>query len=98
MALDGKGTTVVVVLFVEAFASGLFIGLRWFTRRFVRGDVGADDYVLWATWVSATQAIVGRVILGISGLPAHMAVEVYVWMKLTGNCPRSFYFSSRSSS
>lgn len=53
MALGGKGITVVAVLFVEAFVSGLCIGLRWFTRKFVRGDVGADDFVLLATWVSA---------------------------------------------
>lgn len=51
MALGGKRPLVVVVLFVEVFLSGLFIGLRWFTRKFVRGDIGADDYILVATWV-----------------------------------------------
>ncbi|ROV99459.1 hypothetical protein VMCG_06365 [Cytospora schulzeri] len=73
MALGGKGPIVVVVLFVEAFVSALFIGLRWFTRRFIRGDVGADDYVLWATLLFQVLFAVFFLISSIYGFGQHNA-------------------------
>lgn len=71
MALGGKGPVVVVVLFAEVFLSGLFIGLRWFTRRFIRGDVGPDDYVLWATWVFQVLFAVFFLISSLYGFGQH---------------------------
>lgn len=50
MPFGGKGPVVVGVLWAENFLSAIFIGLRFYTRTYVKGKVGWDDYALITTW------------------------------------------------
>lgn len=74
MPLAGKGSVVVIVLFGETAISGLCIGLRFYTRKFVRGDIGVDDYVLWATWVLQIMTSVFFTISSMYGFGQHNAL------------------------
>ena len=51
MVIAGKGPVVVGVLWGQNVLSAIFIGLRFYTRKFVKGTLGWDDYTLMATWV-----------------------------------------------
>ncbi|TVY43173.1 hypothetical protein LOCC1_G003191 [Lachnellula occidentalis] len=46
-----KGQQLLAVLWVETSIAGGIIGLRWYTRTFVGGRVGPDDFILITTWV-----------------------------------------------
>lgn len=51
MPLGGKGPAVLACLWTQAGVTLTCIALRWYTRHFIKGKVGADDYMLWVTWV-----------------------------------------------
>ncbi|KAI0007130.1 hypothetical protein F4779DRAFT_643457 [Xylariaceae sp. FL0662B] len=51
MPLGGKGPTTIAVLCAEMVLAAVFISLRTFTRKVIKGGVGADDYLLIVTWV-----------------------------------------------
>lgn len=51
MPLGGKGPSVLACLWAQTAVTLTCIVLRWYTRRYIKGKVGADDYVLWVTWV-----------------------------------------------
>ncbi|KAG6365590.1 hypothetical protein INS49_007201 [Diaporthe citri] len=51
MPLGGKGPSVLACLWAQTAVTLTCIVLRWYTRRFIKGKVGADDYVLWVTWI-----------------------------------------------
>lgn len=53
--IGGKGGTVVGVLWAENAICYVLIGLRLYTRRYIRGSIGWDDLCLVATSVSAYQ-------------------------------------------
>lgn len=61
MPLGGKGPSVLVCLWTQTVVTLTCIALRWYTRRYIKGKVGADDYVLWLTWVSICDHVVRRV-------------------------------------
>ncbi|TVY16995.1 hypothetical protein LARI1_G003330 [Lachnellula arida] len=46
-----KGQQLLAVMWVETSLAGGIIGLRWYTRSFVGGRVGPDDFILMASWV-----------------------------------------------
>ncbi|RYP74415.1 hypothetical protein DL770_007613 [Monosporascus sp. CRB-9-2] len=46
-----KGTFLVAMLWGENALSGIIIALRLYTRRFVKGEIGADDCTLAFTWL-----------------------------------------------
>ncbi|KAF4459603.1 hypothetical protein FALBO_13635 [Fusarium albosuccineum] len=50
-SLGGHGPAVIAVLVTETGISRIFIGLRWYTRRVLKGSLGVDDYFLALTWV-----------------------------------------------
>ncbi|KAL3421407.1 hypothetical protein PVAG01_07852 [Phlyctema vagabunda] len=49
--LESKGRQLLAVLWTETILSLIFVALRWYTRKFVGGRVGLDDYILAASWV-----------------------------------------------
>ncbi|KAI9640389.1 hypothetical protein NHQ30_011134 [Ciborinia camelliae] len=49
--LTPKGQQLLGVLWMEVVLSLLFISLRFYTRKFVGGAVGFDDYLLVLSWV-----------------------------------------------
>ncbi|KAI1767874.1 hypothetical protein GGR53DRAFT_525483 [Hypoxylon sp. FL1150] len=51
MPLGGKGPLTIAILMVEVVLAGGFIAMRLYTRKFLKGGVGADDYLLMITWV-----------------------------------------------
>jgi hypothetical protein len=51
MAIAGKGLVVVGVIWGQIVLSAIFIGLRFYTRQFIKATLGWDDYTLMATWV-----------------------------------------------
>lgn len=51
MVLGEKGKQLLVVLWVETLLAFTVISLRWYTRTFVGGRVGPDDYILMVSWV-----------------------------------------------
>lgn len=50
--IAGKGGMVVGVIWAENLLALILIGLRTYTRRYVRGKLGWDDTCLIITWVS----------------------------------------------
>jgi len=50
-AIGYKGRQLLTVLWVETGIAFAIISLRYYTRRFVGGRVGPDDYILMVTWV-----------------------------------------------
>ncbi|TVY26086.1 hypothetical protein LHYA1_G004285 [Lachnellula hyalina] len=46
-----KGQQLLAVLWVETIVACAIISLRWYTRTFVGGRVGPDDFILMAAWV-----------------------------------------------
>lgn len=61
MPLGGKGPSVLACLWTQTVVTLTCIVLRWYTRRYIKGKVGADDYVLWLTWVSICDHVARRV-------------------------------------
>ncbi|OTB02628.1 hypothetical protein M426DRAFT_322547 [Hypoxylon sp. CI-4A] len=61
MPLGGKGPTVIGVLSMETFLILFFVGLRFFTRKTMKGGVGSDDYVLMVTWAVHFVAVIAMV-------------------------------------
>lgn len=55
MPLGGKGPLTIAILMVEVVLAGTFIAMRLYTRKFLKGGVGADDYLLMITWVRENQ-------------------------------------------
>lgn len=51
MPVGGKGPAVLACLWTETVVTLTCIVLRWYTRHYIKGKVGADDYLLWITWV-----------------------------------------------
>ncbi|KAI1080756.1 hypothetical protein F5B20DRAFT_589130 [Whalleya microplaca] len=51
MPLGGKGPTTIAVLCTETVIAATFIAFRTYTRKVIKGGVGADDYLLVVTWV-----------------------------------------------
>ncbi|KAK7211570.1 hypothetical protein V2G26_018748 [Clonostachys chloroleuca] len=49
--IGGRGGTVLAVIWGENFLTLILIGLRFYTRHFIRGKVGWDDYWLIVTWL-----------------------------------------------
>jgi hypothetical protein len=49
--LGEKGKQLLVVLWVETILAFTVIALRWYTRTFVGGRIGPDDYILMISWV-----------------------------------------------
>jgi hypothetical protein len=49
--LGEKGKQLLVVLWVETTLAFTVIALRWYTRTFVGGRIGPDDYILMVSWV-----------------------------------------------
>lgn len=49
--IAGKGGMVVGVIWAENALSLVLIGMRSYTRRYIRGKLGWDDVCLWITWV-----------------------------------------------
>lgn len=54
--IGGRGGTVLAVIWGENFLTLILIGLRFYTRHFIRGKVGWDDYWLIVTWVGLSHA------------------------------------------
>lgn len=50
--LTEKGQQLLGVLWMEVVLSLCFIGLRLYTRKFIGGAPGVDDYLLILSWVS----------------------------------------------
>ncbi|KAM3086981.1 hypothetical protein ACMFMG_001091 [Clarireedia jacksonii] len=50
LPLTDKGRQLLGVLWMEVCLSIMFIGLRWYTRKFVGGAVGLDDWILLLSW------------------------------------------------
>lgn len=50
--IGGKGATVIGVLWAENVISYALIGLRVYTRRYIRGSLGWDDLCLVSVAVS----------------------------------------------
>ncbi|TVY55497.1 Satratoxin biosynthesis SC1 cluster protein 4 [Lachnellula cervina] len=46
-----KGQQLLAVMWVETSLAGGIIALRWYTRTYVGGRVGPDDFLLMAAWV-----------------------------------------------
>lgn len=57
LALGGEGPMVAAVLFTELGIAAIMIGLRGYTRYFIRGGLAPDDYALWITLVGKQQAL-----------------------------------------
>ncbi|KAI3391087.1 hypothetical protein diail_7965 [Diaporthe ilicicola] len=51
MPLGGKGPSVLACLWTQTAVTLTCISLRWYTRRYIKGKIGADDYLLWVTWI-----------------------------------------------
>ena len=49
--IGGKGVTITVTLWVCTMICLPFILLRLYTRRYLRGGLGSDDYCLIVDWV-----------------------------------------------
>jgi len=50
-AFNSKGTEIMAVIWVETVVCLGAVSLRWYTRKFVSGRVGPDDYILMASCV-----------------------------------------------
>lgn len=61
MPLGGKGPSVLACLWAQTAVTLTCITLRWYTRHYIKGKVGADDYVLWLTWVRICYHVAGHV-------------------------------------
>jgi len=53
--LQAKGREVLAVLWIEASLAFIAIALRWATRKFIKDQVGPDDYILIASWVQSLE-------------------------------------------
>lgn len=53
--IGGKGPLMIGIIWFEIFLGSLIIGLRLWTRKFVKGKIGWDDVCLVATQVRTSQ-------------------------------------------
>ncbi|TGO16648.1 hypothetical protein BTUL_0025g00020 [Botrytis tulipae] len=50
MTIAGKGPTIVAVMWTETVVALIAIGLRLYTKAFIKRNVGYDDYLIIVSW------------------------------------------------
>ncbi|KAI1774371.1 hypothetical protein F4818DRAFT_80454 [Hypoxylon cercidicola] len=71
MPLGGKGPLTIVILAVEVVLAGAIIAMRLYTRKFLKGGVGTDDYLLMITWVLQMTFVVLMIVSSVYGFGQH---------------------------
>ncbi|KAI4864892.1 hypothetical protein F4820DRAFT_313481 [Hypoxylon rubiginosum] len=71
MPLGGKGPLTITVLTVEVALAGAVISMRLYTRKFLKGGVGIDDYLLMITWVIQMLFVILMIVSSVYGFGQH---------------------------
>ncbi|KAI6085228.1 hypothetical protein F4821DRAFT_241433 [Hypoxylon rubiginosum] len=71
MPLGGKGPLTIAILMVEVVLAGTFIAMRLYTRKFLKGGVGADDYLLMITWFLQLLFTILMIVSSVYGFGQH---------------------------
>ncbi|KAI1452433.1 hypothetical protein F4805DRAFT_472420 [Annulohypoxylon moriforme] len=71
MPLGGKGPTTIAVLSAETVIAAVFIAMRFYTRKVMKGGVGSDDYLLILTWVFQALFVALMIVSSIYGFGQH---------------------------
>ncbi|XXG99656.1 hypothetical protein Hte_005997 [Hypoxylon texense] len=71
MPLGGKGPLTIVVVTVEVALAGAVISMRLYTRKFLKGGIGTDDYLLMITWVLQMLFVILMIVSSVYGFGQH---------------------------
>ncbi|KAI1407383.1 hypothetical protein F5Y13DRAFT_183430 [Hypoxylon sp. FL1857] len=71
MPLGGKGPTTIAVLSVELVLAAVFIAMRFYTRKVMKGGVGSDDYLLMVTWIFQALFVAFMIASSVYGFGQH---------------------------